>query len=130
MSMGANAIIGGDVFIGGFLDGPNVPQIPIGLVCAWSGTIADTPYKWALCDGDNGTPDLRGLFIRGADADSGGSYNVGDTGGAETDTSSVPSATVTPGDGGSATPAASSTHTHEVDILPPFYTLAFIMYTG
>jgi microcystin-dependent protein len=34
---------------------------------------------WALCDGSNGTPDLRDRFIVGA----GGSYNVGDTGGME-----------------------------------------------
>ena len=28
--------------------------IPIGIICLWSGDVV--PYKWALCDGTNGTP--------------------------------------------------------------------------
>jgi microcystin-dependent protein len=35
---------------------------------------------WAVCNGDNGTPDLRDRFPVGA----GGNYNVGDTGGTDT----------------------------------------------
>lgn len=37
--------------------------IPIGGIIMWSGTTA--PIGWALCNGDNGTPDLRGRFIVG-----------------------------------------------------------------
>jgi len=32
----------------------------------WSGTAATVPQGWALCDGTNGTPDLRDRFILGA----------------------------------------------------------------
>lgn len=45
---------------------------PSGIIVMWSGTIATIPSGWVLCDGSNGTPDLRNRFIVGADADSGG----------------------------------------------------------
>lgn len=51
--------------------------VPPGVIVMWSGAINDIPVGWALCDGSNGTPDLRDRFIVGA----GGSYNVGNTGG-------------------------------------------------
>ncbi|GAG03199.1 unnamed protein product, partial [marine sediment metagenome] len=38
-------------------------QIPAGLILMWSGVIADVPLGWALCNGENGTPDLRDRFI-------------------------------------------------------------------
>ena len=39
-------------------------SIPIGGIIMWSGLItADFPSNWKLCDGANGTPDLRGRFI-------------------------------------------------------------------
>lgn len=43
--------------------------IPSGLISMWSGTIASIPSGWYLCNGSNGTPDLRNKFIIGADAD-------------------------------------------------------------
>ena len=43
-----------------------------GMIMLWSGTIATIPSGWALCDGNNGTPDLTNKFIIGADADDGG----------------------------------------------------------
>lgn len=46
----------------------------------WSGTIASIPSGWALCDGQNGTPDLRDKFIKSV----GASENPGATGGAAT----------------------------------------------
>lgn len=52
--------------------------VPAGVVCMWSGTQADIPDGWALCDGQDGRPDLRGRFIVGA----GGDYAAGATGGA------------------------------------------------
>lgn len=51
-----------------------------GIICLWSGAIVDIPNGWALCDGNNGTPDLRDRFIMGA----GGSKNPGQTGGTTT----------------------------------------------
>ena len=52
--------------------------IPIGGIILWSGTALTIPTNWHLCDGTNGTPDLRGRFIMGASATLG---NVGARGG-------------------------------------------------
>ena len=52
--------------------------VPSGVICMWSGTNANIPSGWYLCDGTNGTPDLRDRFIVG----SGSSYTTGNTGGA------------------------------------------------
>jgi hypothetical protein len=51
--------------------------IPTGLISLWSGSVASIPSGWFLCDGSNGTPDLRNRFIVGA----GSTYAVGATGG-------------------------------------------------
>lgn len=55
--------------------------IPIGGIIMWSGSIATIPTGWALCNGSNGTPDLRSRFIVGAtsDASTGVTFNA-DTG--------------------------------------------------
>jgi len=34
-----------------------------GSIIMWSGLIADIPYGWYLCDGTNGTPNLKGKFL-------------------------------------------------------------------
>jgi microcystin-dependent protein len=55
---------------------------PVGAIAMWEGSTP--PSGWAICNGTNGTPDLRGKFIVGhhsADAD----YDViGEQGGAST----------------------------------------------
>jgi hypothetical protein len=51
--------------------------IPAGLISIWSGAIGAVPSGWYLCDGTNGTPDLRNRFIVGA----GSTYSVGANGG-------------------------------------------------
>lgn len=51
--------------------------IPAGLITLWSGSAATIPSGWVLCNGSNGTPDLRDKFIVGA----GSTYAVGATGG-------------------------------------------------
>jgi len=38
-------------------------QIPRGIICMWSGSIATIPAGWAFCNGANGTPDLRDRFV-------------------------------------------------------------------
>ena len=43
----------------------------------WSGSVSNIPDGWALCNGSNGTPDLRNRFIVGA----GSTYAVNDIGG-------------------------------------------------
>ncbi len=56
----------------GLIPAANIPTtylVPSGIICMWSGTIATVPSGWFLCNGSNSTPDLRNLFIVGADAD-------------------------------------------------------------
>ena len=51
----------------------------------WSGSIDTIPKGWALCDGQNGTPDLRNRFIVGA----GGTHTEGEIGGNDSITLTV-----------------------------------------
>jgi microcystin-dependent protein len=60
------------------VDGDSYPTVPSGVIVMWSGSASNIPKGWALCNGENKTPDLRDRFIVGA----GGSYAVGATGGA------------------------------------------------
>lgn len=39
--------------------------IPKGMISMWSGLISEIPAGWALCDGQDGRPNLLGKFIRG-----------------------------------------------------------------
>jgi len=48
-----------------------------GMIMMWTGSVA--PSGWALCNGQNGTPDLRDRFVVG----SGTSYNLGSVGGSK-----------------------------------------------
>lgn len=52
----------------------------VGMVKVWSGAVIDIPGGWQICDGTNGTVDLRDRFLVGA----GTTYAVGATGGATT----------------------------------------------
>lgn len=49
--------------------GPTVISARVGSILYWSGSIDTIPEGWALCDGQNGTPDLRERFIVGASAE-------------------------------------------------------------
>jgi hypothetical protein len=40
--------------------------VPSGIIVLWHGTDANLPIGWFLCDGQNGTPDLRERFVLGA----------------------------------------------------------------
>lgn len=57
-----------------------VPAIPPGVILMWSGAIYNIPSGWVLCDGTNGTPDLRNRFIIGAANDVGGDARTTVTG--------------------------------------------------
>jgi microcystin-dependent protein len=60
-------------------------SIPIGGIIMWSGAGFTLPSNWKLCDGTNGTPDLRGRFVLSSGQGSGLTARyVGQTGGAET----------------------------------------------
>ena len=50
---------------------------PVGAIVLWKGNSGQVPDGWKLCDGSNGTPDLRDRFVVGAGYDS----RVGNSGG-------------------------------------------------
>ncbi|MDR0994356.1 MAG: hypothetical protein LBN38_07335 [Verrucomicrobiota bacterium] len=86
LSVGGNATIGGNVDMTSSTlsaktvhatDGHGI--LPIGGIILWSGSASAIPGGWALCDGSQGTPDLRNRFVIGA----GGAYSPNATGGAE-----------------------------------------------
>lgn len=58
----------------------NFSAIPIGCIVMWGGSVSTIPSGWRLCDGTNGTPDLRDRFIVGAKSDSGGAATTTITG--------------------------------------------------
>jgi hypothetical protein len=56
---------------------PAATPIPSGGIFLWSGSIGSIPAGYVLCNGSNGTPDLRDRFVVGA----GSTYAVNATGG-------------------------------------------------
>lgn len=55
-----------------YVDSVVAGGVPSGVIVMWKGTISTIPSGWALCNGANGTPDLRNRFIIAASVDSGG----------------------------------------------------------
>lgn len=53
-----------------------------GMIGMWLGTLATIPGGWALCDGTNGTPDMRDKFLKIANT----TGEIGNTGGSNTHT--------------------------------------------
>jgi hypothetical protein len=136
---------------------PAATPIPAGGILLWSGSIGSIPAGYVLCNGSNGTPDLRNRFIVGA----GSTYAVNATGGSAN--SIVPSHTHAITDAGhnhqfnyaafdwtvqggpstvtaNRSPTAGTTTTATTGIsintagvsptnanLPPYYALAYIM---
>lgn len=78
--------------------------IPAGLIAIWSGPSLTIPEGWVLCDGNNGTPDLRDKFVIGAQA-----LNVGFQGGATTHQHANALTT----EGGAHTHASDGGHQHD-----------------
>lgn len=130
--------------------------LPTGIIVAWTGD--SIPSGWLICDGTNGTPDLRGRFIIGSGSGSGLTVRkTGDKGGEEshlltldeipTHSHSFPgddqlrtaentvvskfsydASSKNSGNGGiynTSNTGGGKSH----NILPPFYSLAFIMKT-
>jgi hypothetical protein len=114
----------------------NAAIIPAGLISLWSGSVATIPSGWALCDGTNGTPNLKDRFI----LCSGTLSSPGVTGGVILHGHSVTGglggglsagnvlANVAPaGTFGVSFTGALSGSTSNVNALPPWYSLAYIM---
>lgn len=53
--------------------------LPVGIIAIWSGSSENVPDKWQICDGTNGTPNLKDKFVLGA----GTEHTIGETGGEE-----------------------------------------------
>jgi len=88
-------------------DGTEVPSsalVPIGGIIIWSGAVGAIPANWQICDGTNGTPDLRNRFVIGA----GDTYAVDATGGSATKDLSHTHAV------GTLAAANESAHTHGI----------------
>ncbi len=63
---------------------------PKGMIVIWNGRISDVPNGWALCDGSQGTPNLKGKFVLGVDDNNDKYRTVGvSSGGTETNTLTV-----------------------------------------
>lgn len=60
--------------------------IPAGVVVMWSGSPTAIPSGWALCDGTQNTPDLRGRFVVGYNRDDADYNGIGKSGGNKTAT--------------------------------------------
>jgi len=116
-------------------------MVPKGAIIMWSGTLANIPSGWQLCDGTNGTPDLRQRFIIGVLS----GQNPGGTGGSWThihgvDIPAFNSGTYAGDRGyiaGTDNDGITYGHYHSVNPpytdttsanhTPPYYALAFIM---
>lgn len=111
--------------------------VPSGMIAIWSGSTGSIPSGWVLCNGTNGTPDLRNSFVLGA----GDTYSVGQTGGSKdaivvahthtvtgvTGSGAVTSFTTTTGSSGTAVTTSSAGASGTNANMPPYYALAFIM---
>lgn len=125
--------------------------IPAGGIIMWSGSIASIPSGWSLCDGSNGTPDLRDRFVVGA----GSSYSTGNNGGSTSHSHGAGAYTAPSHNHGGSTGGVSfggsgsktahwldMEHTHPISAesansitgtsassssLPPYYAMAYIM---
>ncbi|SCW29981.1 phage tail protein [Ancylobacter rudongensis] len=76
LKVGGGLAVTGAIEAAGGIAGPGT--LPKGAVIMWSGDPKDVPAGWALCDGSNGTLDMRARFPVGAD---GGSFGLGKPGG-------------------------------------------------
>lgn len=79
--IGNNTFTGQNNFTGQMRqNGIQVRTVPVGGIIMYDGLIADIPAGWQLCDGTNGTPDMRDKFVIGARQDNGGESRTNVTG--------------------------------------------------
>ena len=93
------------------------------MILLWFGSIGSIPAGYALCDGNNGTPDLRDNFVVGA----GSTYAVDATGGAVSHSHSLIVNAPNPITSGVLQDIDDETDAQSN--LPPYHALAYIMKT-
>jgi len=74
--------------------GVSLAHMPKGGITLWYGSSSNTPVGWAICDGNNGTPNLLGRFVVGSGNNGETNYIAGSSGGNDTytlDISHIPS---------------------------------------
>lgn len=115
-----------------------VHSINIGVITAFAGGLGNIPPGWFLCDGTNGTPDLRDKFI----VATGPNFSMDDEGGAVNHdhdfTSNLHDHDLVAGDdiqAGTGFPNKVATNTTSgttdpKNNLPTYYALAYIQYQG
>jgi len=108
-----------------------------GIIVIWSGAIVNIPTGWVICDGNNGTPDLRNNFVVGA----GDTYAVNANGGAVNHTHGFTGDGHTHDFAAGLEISAGTDYESTTDMsnaagttdagssLPPYYALAYIMKT-
>lgn len=114
-----------------------LPDMISGGIIIWSGAIGAIPAGYVLCDGNNGTPDLRNKFVIAA----GDTYAVAAEGGSNTHTHTDNFSIDAVDDSvevnaGSGENPADNGHNHgisgaviQASNLPVYYSLAYIMKT-
>lgn len=116
------------------------------IISEWHGLLADIPEGWVLCDGTNGTPNLKNKFIFGATTQ----IKMNETGGASSHTHPFTSNThghtipfehldditgsgnsiISTEQGPAETTLEAVTGTTDSKLnIPPYYKLAYIMKT-
>lgn len=78
-----NTVIDGDLLVRGTLTANITAFFPVGGIIMWSGSISNIPSGWALCDGQNNTPNLSGRFVVGYNTAHSDYATIGATGGSD-----------------------------------------------
>lgn len=131
-------------------------EVPLGTIVAFEGLLSDIPQGWVLCDGQNGTPDLRDRIIRGADVSTANNIGGSTTHTHSTELSGDHTHSSVSTDGHRHDPTSTNkflgssvrrlqvadphshsisggSHSHTLNSssnMPPYYKLAFIMKVG
>jgi len=56
----------------GYIKYDAAESVPSGTIAIWAGSLSTIPRGWVVCDGNNGTPDLRDRFPRAVTSSPGG----------------------------------------------------------
>jgi microcystin-dependent protein len=112
---GGTSVVSAPGYINSASDGinciGNFDAVLPGFISMWSGSIGAIPAGWLLCDGTNGTPDLRDRFVVGA----GSTYAVNATGGEATVTLTQAQTPVHTHTYGPSNVVSGGSHTHGVN---------------